>query len=322
MDKDPLSDRLLERASRPIAKTRTTAACLDAETLAALMDGALTSGQRATAEAHVADCARCLSMVAAMARTDPPPVAAERATWRAWRWLVPLATASVALTTWVLVRDLPPAAPPAAAPVQSATPARSAESAGQPVEQKAEARADDAAEVPPTPLKRERAPARNEAAQKDQSTAARVGAAARTPPATPGPAESTAQTAFRTFAPVLVPSPDPNVQWRVSGSLVERSVDAGRTWVRQTTGTSGVLLAGSSPAPSVCWLVGPGGTVVVTLDGERWRQASFPDPKADIRTVAATSANQAAVTTVDKRTYVTTDGGVTWRVQEEPSTPF
>lgn len=348
MPKDPLDDRLLQRAARPDGPA---SGCLDPEVLAAWTDGTLTAAQRGAAEAHAADCDRCLMLLAAIAQTAPPPVVAEPRPWGSWRWLVPLATAAVALTTWITVRDLPPPESPAASINRSAAPSRQAEPPQPPLEQKAEAqtdaRAKEVAATPKTAIARDQQPRRradspistrvldevaplqreqtqrNEAAKKDESTSARTGVEARSPPVTAPPPQTAAQaSAFRAFAPVLVPSPDPNVQWRLSGSLVERSLDAGKTWVRQTTGTTSALVAGSSPAPTVCWLVGPAGTVVVTVDGERWRQVSFPDPNADIRTVAATDAHRAAVTTSDKRTYVTADGGLTWRLQEKSPAPF
>ena len=350
MPKDPLDDRLLQRAARPDGPA---SGCLDPEVLAAWTDGTLTDAQRGAAEAHAADCDRCLMLLATMAKTEPPPVVAESRPWHGWRWVVPLATASIALTTWIIVRDLPSPAPPAASPVQrSAAPSRQAEPAPSPLEQKAEAQTDDRAKevapVPKTavapeqqtrrragspvstgalddvaPLEREKPRQRNEPQKKDESVSARAGVEARTPPVVAPPADAAGQaSAFRAFAPMLVPSPDPNVQWRLTGSLVERSLDAGKTWVWQTTGKTSVLVAGSSPAPTVCWLVGPAGTVLVTVDGERWRHAPFPDPRADIRTVTATDARHAAITTADKRTYVTTDGGVTWRLQEKSPAPF
>ena len=49
--------------------------CLDAETVARWADDNLSRKERAAVEAHAASCARCQSMLAAMARTAPPAVA-------------------------------------------------------------------------------------------------------------------------------------------------------------------------------------------------------------------------------------------------------
>ena len=76
---------------------------LDAERLAAFMDGSLTRAERAAVEAHAADCAHCLQLLAAMARTEP---SRRRASWRlpvVLRWAVPLAAAATALALWVNV---------------------------------------------------------------------------------------------------------------------------------------------------------------------------------------------------------------------------
>ena len=64
-------------------------------------------------------------------------------------------------------------------------------------------------------------------------------------------------------------SPDPAIRWRVSGSTVQRSTDAGATWQPQSPGVDAQFTAGASPQPSVCWLVGRGGTVLLSTDGQK-----------------------------------------------------
>jgi len=71
------------------------------------------------------------------------------------------------------------------------------------------------------------------------------------------------------------------------------------------------LTAGASPSSSVCWLVGPRGTVVLSVDGGRWQQVGFPEP-ADLVAVRADDAKNATVTASDGRVFRTTDGGITW----------
>jgi hypothetical protein len=108
---------------------------LDAERLAAFMDGSLSRAERAAVEAHAADCGPCLQLLAAMVRTEPPVPAR---TWRlpiVLRWAVPLAAAATALALWVNVERgtieserspapsdridaVAPAPPPAAASTQ------------------------------------------------------------------------------------------------------------------------------------------------------------------------------------------------------------
>ena len=131
------------------------------------------------------------------------------------------------------------------------------------------------------------------------------------------------QNQFRSaIAPTLIVSSDPNMRWRITGSLIERSTDGGRTWTVQTIGVQTPLSAGASPAPGVCWIVGLGGTVLLTTDGETWRRLEFPDSNANLVTVAARDALSATVTTADGRIYRTEDGGKSWRVQESAVAAF
>ncbi len=98
-----LPDRLLRDALDATASKTTSAACVTVDGLAAWADGTMTRADRAAFEAHAAGCARCLALLAAMARTEPPPI--ERAWWRRspFAWLLPLATVAAAA---VIVVDL------------------------------------------------------------------------------------------------------------------------------------------------------------------------------------------------------------------------
>jgi Putative zinc-finger len=82
----------------------TTAACVDAETLAAWVDEGLPKAEAAAVEMHLAECERCTAMVATFARAIPDAPVAE-SLWTRWhlRWLVPLATAATVAAVWVLV---------------------------------------------------------------------------------------------------------------------------------------------------------------------------------------------------------------------------
>ena len=79
----------------------------DAERLAAFVDGSLSREDRAAMEAHAADCARCLQLVAAMVRTEPPAVRTRGLSRipMALRWSVPLLAGATALALWVNVRE-------------------------------------------------------------------------------------------------------------------------------------------------------------------------------------------------------------------------
>ena len=111
----------------------------------------------------------------------------------------------------------------------------------------------------------------------------------------------------------VIGSRDAAVQWRVrDGSIVERSVDGGRTWVA-TEGTAGTgVLAGASPTPDVCWLVGRSGRVLVTSDARTWRRATGPVVE-DLVGVEAIDDRRATVRTAAGAAYETGDGGATWR---------
>jgi len=111
-------------------------------------------------------------------------------------------------------------------------------------------------------------------------------------------------------------SPNPASRWRIlQGGAAQRSADGGATWQTQNTGVSETLSGGSSPLPSVCWLVGPKGIVLRTTDGRSWTRIPFPEvvPLASIR---ATDADTATVTTEDGRQFGTENGGRTWTRKE------
>ena len=141
-----------------------------------------------------------------------------------------------------------------------------------------------------------------------RQAAAEIGAAAQTA----APAAPAAKT-FSFGAPeTVIVSSNPASRWRIlPGGAVQRSADGGATWQMQNTGVSQTLSAGSSPSPSVCWLVGPAGIVLLSTDGRTWKRVAFPEavPLAAIR---ATDAETATVTTADGREFVTDDGGRTW----------
>ena len=337
--------------------------CLDADTIAAWMDGSLPERERAAAEAHAADCDRCLAVLAAVAKTVPPPQKAARPSWLSVRWLVPITTAAVAVVAWTVLQDQPQpvrqvdmVAPPASEPAPAAAPP------AEPKREAPQANVSAGAEKSPAPALEKRkssASARRDeqaktqaqeetARREQQERLARDGLVppprraadpppppAMEPPAKPTAAPQTAaaatraaeqmitQSQFRSaIAPTLVVSPDPNMRWRISGSLVERSTDGGRTWTVQTIGIQTPVSAGASPARGVCWIVGPGGTVLLTTDAERWRRLEFPDSNANLVAVVARDALSATVTTADGRTYLTDDGGKTWRVQESFAAAF
>lgn len=87
-----------------------TEPCVDAETLAAWADKALSPEAAASVERHAASCARCQAMMAVFVRAELPAVAPQAESW--WRrlrleWLVPIGAAAAAVAIWVAVPDSP-----------------------------------------------------------------------------------------------------------------------------------------------------------------------------------------------------------------------
>jgi hypothetical protein len=122
--RDRAIEILLQRRRESDVASQVSPQCLDGETLAAWMEGALSGNALADAEQHAASCARCQALLASMARTMPE--ADSRAWWQVLsaEWLVPVAAVATALLVWVSVGRspelAPKPAPPAALPVESA----------------------------------------------------------------------------------------------------------------------------------------------------------------------------------------------------------
>jgi len=110
-------------------------------------------------------------------------------------------------------------------------------------------------------------------------------------------------------------SADSQSRWRLGslGGFVEHSTDGGATWQVLPTGVNAMLVDGSSPSRSVCWLVGQGGVVILTTDeGRSWQRLTLT-ASVDLRSVNATSDKNATVVAADGRRFTTSDGGRTWR---------
>src|SRR5206468_4697187 len=155
-----------------------------------------------------------------------------------------------------------------------------------------------------------KSPAADARALADASTRTdRARTAAENAAAAPAaPAQPMAKTfSFGTPETIIVSS-NPASRWRIlQGGQVQRSADGGATWQTQTTGVSDTLSGGSSPTPSVCWLVGPSGIVLRTTDGRSWTRIPFPEA-VPLTSIRATDDRTATVTTEDGRQFVTEDG--------------
>ena len=119
------------------------------------------------------------------------------------------------------------------------------------------------------------------------------------------------------LAPLAIAPADASVQWRVvAGRIVQQSADKGATWGTQyTLDENARLTAGSAPSSTTAWFVGGAGLVVTTSDGRTWRRVPFPEA-VDLTGVLATDTRVAIVTTADRRTFTTTDGGSSWSARK------
>jgi hypothetical protein len=112
---------------------------LDAETVAAWLDGGLDAVSLAAAEAHASNCERCQALLATVVKTDAQlapgfsrgmagiPRLKAGANWWKW-WMAPLAATAAAVTLWMVVpqEQLQPAKATVASDAEVAAPAQSA----------------------------------------------------------------------------------------------------------------------------------------------------------------------------------------------------
>jgi hypothetical protein len=110
---------------------------------------------------------------------------------------------------------------------------------------------------------------------------------------------------------VVVARSNLDVTWRLTGSEIERSDDAGKTWQRQQATTDARLFAGSAPSDQICWAAGANGTLLRSRDGQNWERLASPT-SADIVQITAWSASSASIRTASGERFSTEDGGQTW----------
>jgi hypothetical protein len=340
-ERDQSIERLLRQSLQTPRQAGVTDSCLDAETLAAWVDGGLSGAALEMAQTHVADCVRCQSLVGTMARahavvSQPEPERARRP-WLAWA--VPLTAAALAVAVWIAVpRDLGTPVPrPSnlqreAAETKAAQPASPDEKPPEPVAAPVAAKEELAASAPsntvepqaPAPeLRKDTAPFEADRLRQEDTAAA---PAANAPPPAAAQTPSTPSAARQGVAggrlaesvtvtgespTIEIVSPDRSVRWRISGSVLEHSTDGGSSWDRSPTNIDGQLTSASAPSTSVCWVVGRGGVVLLSTDGRTWRRVAFPE-MTDLSAVRATDARTASVSTADGRIFSTSDGGATW----------
>ena len=104
-ERDQAVERLLQQSLKKPRDGSVTEFCLDAETVAAWVDGGLSGTTLEMAQSHVADCARCQALVGTAARLDSlaPLSQPQRASRRWLAWAVPLTAAAAGIALWVAV---------------------------------------------------------------------------------------------------------------------------------------------------------------------------------------------------------------------------
>jgi hypothetical protein len=289
---------------------------VDAETLAAWVDGGLKGAALEDVRSHVAGCDRCQMLLGAMGRTRPavPTPGLERTPRRWLAWAVPLTAAATALVIWIAVPKPSSAPVPTPAAVSVAPPPASPSldtsslSSALKEEVASPQASREAKQAPPAPVAREAYDAERSLARTDEPLrdAARPEADAR---------EQRALRAPTTAAPAA-PPPEAAAgaaaqSANVLAERLQRAPLCGSAWTAALPVAPTELLAGSSPAEGICWVVGRGGAVWRSVDGRTWQRVTFPE-MADLSAVTATDARSATVSTADGRTFATSDTGMTW----------
>jgi hypothetical protein len=288
---DPF-DRVLRAAAR---RARTVGVCPGPERLAGYLDNGLTSAERASVEAHAADCLRCqqhLSLLGALSVERPDPDAAALRPWLVrWGWLVPVATAVLVVAVWT--RTPAPVDAPAQFPRREVAPAvvpapdppASAEATGAALGTAATSEAD-----------RKR---RDLAAQVQPPVA--VPAAPLAVPALPPPAaasDQVGQLADSARAPAAAEGKE-SERYRVGGGRIERSRDGGASWQEVYSDTSLTFTATACAPNGPCWF-GTTAGVVLRSSGDSFTRSRLPEPGA-ITAIEVTSPSDVIVLVGSRR---------------------
>ena len=262
--------------------------CLDAETLAAWLDGGLKGAALEDVQTHVAGCERCQMLLGAMGRTRAavPATEPQRVSKRWLAWAVPLTAAAAAIVIWVAIpqqRDVSVPQAPAPTPSASVSPA---------------------------------APATVTEAAKPPITAAPSPKAERSDDIAPLTPDA---TIVESVPAPLAPPPPAEQRGVLAGQVQQRAAAAARDAItfcgpEPPPAAAGQLTASSAPSPDICWIVGNRGVVMRSLDGRTWQRINFPET-TDLRSVTATDSSNATVIDSEGRAFRTTDGGVTWMRQ-------
>jgi hypothetical protein len=123
--------------------------------------------------------------------------------------------------------------------------------------------------------------------------------------------ETTMATRVSGPGAVVVAAPDHSVEWLIGkhGAILRRESD--HSIHAQASGVETDLTAGAAVSSAVCWVIGTSGTILRTTDGQHWE--ILPAPTAmDLVSVQANTADAALVVAAGGLSYITIDGGKTW----------
>jgi len=210
-------------------------------------------------------------------------------------------------------RELKSAYPPSASEFRAESSPVGATGAPQPSANAAPGARPESAQVPAAPAAPP-APATSEEDVAESSAPAPPPAGFGGGMPSPQPGGPAAQTAYagRSLRMVWIRTADGIERWRLGEHGIIEHFTSDRGWIRQDSGVATNLTAGSAPSPNACWVVGSGGTILRTDDGERWQRVGSPT-SANFAAVSAIDASSATVTTADGRRFFTSDTGRTWR---------
>jgi hypothetical protein len=123
--------------------------------------------------------------------------------------------------------------------------------------------------------------------------------------------------------PVQLKTLSGKILWRGgTGGNIQRSTDAGRTWISQTSPLHEDWIAGAAVSDTICWIAGRNGAIARTTDGSHWKKIGSPPMAADSSGkfpdwtgITALDAKKATITASDQRRFATQNAGKTWKAQ-------
>ncbi|MGB6555042.1 MAG: YCF48-related protein [Candidatus Binataceae bacterium] len=327
---DAILARALAAASGDLTQEGARDDCPDAALIAGWYDRSLEHAAAGRVEEHLAGCARCRMIVAALARADDAAAAPMAYARGGWRWIfsprlaVPVLTGAIAILAVAVVFVERGRAPMQVAQIQVAQVSQAPRAA------KALEVPRAAANLAPStpPGESAQALAMNQPALRAFAgrTAAAGGAISNSSAHLPRMAATEPRVAASgnmsramvAKAPGLpagtigVVAPDRSSSWAIGRDGAIFHVDPTGAVSSQSSGVTADLTAGAAVSTRVCWIVGKAGTILRTTDGgAHWSQVSSP-VAADLRAIKASSSNDAVAIDASGNRYVTSDAGATW----------